>query len=697
MRGIPYNSFRFILCAILIAFTPFLIHGNIFTASFAEGETGSLKVTISHGDGSPASPDDFFASSAQGERQGYFSLEDSEGVFVDVYPTCNESSNSCEIDGLLVGSYTASILLGGEALTVGGNPTEFSQDFDVEAGVLTELAITADYGSVELTVTHLDGQQLASEDFVSEYGLVEGYYSLYDDDGDLVTDAPSCNLGGQSCTVVLASGIYTAIVAPPESLKPYSVVFEISDNSLAKESIQVEIGTFEVTVLDENDEVADSSSFSHPIGYNEPGWFAAYDADGYLIMDGESCNLSDPCTYTYDAGTYEVSIRKLPAHVLLSCIFEITDNTLTPVKLYLDSRGCNQIPVDSDSNDDNGNNSSSDDSNSNDNSNSSSTPNTPDASGSGTAPALSKSLLNTLLQRRTVSIIGDSHYIDQSGAYHVIGEVVNTELTPARDIVVTGVFFTNGTDDLVALKRGHAMVDILRPGERSPFEIVIQDASQTSKIGEYSLSAIYENSTVSSVKPGNLGVNVASSYYSNDTGLYHVSGKVVNYGDHAASFVRVIVSAYNQQNGLVYVGQKYVSPHLLSSSVVDYQFVFTPVNASAIASIYVIVQSNEYGMIPGGKLLESSIHVSLDATSYNNGAMIKLNGTVGSDVPWRYGAVYILWPDGIHFDKEVVQISEDGSFRQLVPLFTLDEFRGNVFTVRVIYNHNFGDATFTLE
>jgi len=559
-----------------------------------------------------------------------------------------------------------------------------------------ELAFASDpAGIVELFIVHSDGNDLLeSSEFVSTENDMEGYYSIYNDDQEFLTDAQTCNLD-HSCSLSLAPGIYVAMVDGPLSFKTYSVPFEILDNQTTHASIAVDQGSYKVTVTDDNNHSVDYEDFQHPGDFRELGWFALYDLEGNFLMDAETCNLSDSCSYPFETGTFVAAVKKVTDELILACQFEIADHEQTSVKFDMDSGTCNQEAthppastnyLPNSDNDDDDNNTPDEPTNDND-----ATTSNPVQNPAQTDP-------KNILQRRTVSIMNSSHYVDNDGVFHLVGEVQNTQGIPATDVTVTGVFYSNSTKDVLAVKRTSSIQETLSPSETSPFEILVKDAGAAHEIGDYTISAFFSNDT-SAIKPGKLGLTSFESSYSNDTGLYHVNGTVFNYGDSSAHFVRVAVSFYDQNQTIIYLAQKYIASQLPSSSLSEFEIDFLPINSSKIASVSALVQSKEYSMVRSeNKMLASPVQITLDSQRYDNGGIIQINGTIGVAVSWeRYALVYILWPDGESYDKELALVSDDGTYRDEIAFYSSEEHRGETFTVRVIYNNNFAENHFVFS
>ena len=566
-------------------------------------------------------------------------------------------------------------------------------------------------GFVELTVVHLDGDSLDPAEFLSEENFQLGHYSVFDDDGDFMVDAGSCNMGS-ACELALGVGIYEAGVVDSNSLTPYSSAFEVTANSTTQVTIQVDQGSFQISVLDNvDDSLSSVSDFGHPGAFLETGWFAMYETSGDFILDGITCNYDDNCSYSYDSGTYIVAIRNALDNQVISCRFDVTDNDVNQVEFYLESDDCNQTVTElpkvtdknnsgsgSNNNNDNSGNSGSNTNTGSDQSSSGSNNNSNSNSANGNTGQNSNTNTANPLEVRSVSILGSSSYIDNSGHFHLIGEVRNTQSIPAQDVVVTAVFFGNETNEVLAIKRAQTFVEYLKPGDKSPFEIIVKDTGVSNSIANHVLSASFSNMT-KIVKPSVLGVEVTNHYYSNETGLYNVEGRVFNYADSNARFVRVTISVYDNNTSILYAGQKYVTSVLPSGTLSEFKLSFSPKNASQITTLSAHVESDEFLVIGNtNKLRDTPITLTLDSTYYENGDTIVVNGTIGTPVnQGKYASIYILWPNKINHDREFLRLGEDGSYRMNIAFYTSPEFKGETFVVRVFYNNNFAERTFVFD
>ena len=92
-----------------------------------------------------------------------------------------------------------------------------------------------------------------------------------------------------------------------------------------------------------------------------------------------------------------------------------------------------------------------------------------------------------------IQITSTSSFIDNSGNFHVIGEVNNTSPQPQTNIVVTTLLSDTNNNTIVGNNSAFSSIGTLRPGELSPFDIIIQRSSNSGKIQFYTV--LYSLST----------------------------------------------------------------------------------------------------------------------------------------------------------------------------------------------------------
>jgi hypothetical protein len=90
-------------------------------------------------------------------------------------------------------------------------------------------------------------------------------------------------------------------------------------------------------------------------------------------------------------------------------------------------------------------------------------------------------------------------------------------------------------------------IDVLRPAEKSPFNIILTDVGQSQKVSSYKL---YASGEKTQSLPAALKLNVGDSHL-DSVGFYHVVGEVTNQGNQKATYVKVSGAFYNSSNVVV--------------------------------------------------------------------------------------------------------------------------------------------------
>jgi hypothetical protein len=117
-----------------------------------------------------------------------------------------------------------------------------------------------------------------------------------------------------------------------------------------------------------------------------------------------------------------------------------------------------------------------------------------------------------------ISILSSSSFTDDLGDYHVVGEVKNNSPRDSMNYVKIVSTFYDNTGKVVGTDFTYTYVDVLRPTERSSFEIILNDAVQSQKVDSYKLSASGDKTEA---LPAALKLSVGESRL-DDTGAYHI-------------------------------------------------------------------------------------------------------------------------------------------------------------------------------
>lgn len=191
-------------------------------------------------------------------------------------------------------------------------------------------------------------------------------------------------------------------------------------------------------------------------------------------------------------------------------------------------------------------------------------------------------------------LISSADYLDAAGIYHIVGEIENTSDRVAEFVEITATLY-DANQVVVGRPFGYAFIDVMRPGERSAFNLIFADSSQASKIASYSLN-VSASPTID--KPRNLEVIPGDSYI-DMAGFYHHVGEVVNNGPETATFVEVSGAFYDSNGRAVDAAFGHTSPeNIPAGGKTSYELLVIGPNVAQIETASINADSEEYATIP---------------------------------------------------------------------------------------------------
>ena len=88
-----------------------------------------------------------------------------------------------------------------------------------------------------------------------------------------------------------------------------------------------------------------------------------------------------------------------------------------------------------------------------------------------------------------ISVLSSSSFREDTGAYHIVGEVRNNSPTDSMNYVkIVATLYDKG-GKVVGTDFTYSDIDVLRPAEKSPFKIILTDLVQSQKVSSYNLYA----------------------------------------------------------------------------------------------------------------------------------------------------------------------------------------------------------------
>jgi hypothetical protein len=176
-------------------------------------------------------------------------------------------------------------------------------------------------------------------------------------------------------------------------------------------------------------------------------------------------------------------------------------------------------------------------------------------------------------------------------------KIVSTFYDNIRRVVGTDFTYTN--------------VDLLKPAEKSSFEIILNDATQSQKVSSYKLSASGDKTQA---LHASLKLSVGDSHL-DSTGDFHLVGEVTNQGSQKAAFVKVSGAFYNSSNSVVAADFTYTDPQDLEpGQTAPFEIIVHAPTADKITYASVNVGSNQYSSI-NSQVVQVSPNVKSSSSS----------------------------------------------------------------------------------
>jgi len=145
--------------------------------------------------------------------------------------------------------------------------------------------------------------------------------------------------------------------------------------------------------------------------------------------------------------------------------------------------------------------------------------------------------------KEKIEILSTNSYVDSVGHLHIVGEVKYEGELNANYVEIIATLYKGGK--VVDTGFTYTMLDTLKNGEKSPFEIVFLEPVE---MDNYKLQVKYKSTSIEPYR----GISVLShrGYY-DQVGYYHIVGEVKNSGDCKASYVEIISTLYNAKGEVI--------------------------------------------------------------------------------------------------------------------------------------------------
>lgn len=191
-----------------------------------------------------------------------------------------------------------------------------------------------------------------------------------------------------------------------------------------------------------------------------------------------------------------------------------------------------------------------------------------------------------------VELLTSSSYIDSLGWLHVVGEAQNVGNQAVEYVRISATFY-NSSNTVVETAFTYSDLNVILPNRKSPFDILLFDESQSSKVDHYELSVSF-STTVS--KQQSLQILSHSSYI-DSLGWFHIVGEVENTATGGATSVKVIATCYDDSGTTINNGFDYTTD-LDEGQKAPFEILITDNNPELISSYELTAESSEFAEIP---------------------------------------------------------------------------------------------------
>lgn len=196
----------------------------------------------------------------------------------------------------------------------------------------------------------------------------------------------------------------------------------------------------------------------------------------------------------------------------------------------------------------------------------------------------------------SVSLVSHSTFYTSTNTLYVVGEVENTGDMATEFTKVTATFY-DSDNETICNKTGYAEVDILLPGRKSPFYIMLLEDDGSLDVNDYDLTVSWNDSDETKEQV----LEITSSSQSTDAlDFLHVTGEIKNTGNTTANEVIVIATFYDSTGTVVGRNWEYAEPENLASGqtgTFDLTLIYAD-QVAQVASYSLTAESSEYALIP---------------------------------------------------------------------------------------------------
>lgn len=167
-----------------------------------------------------------------------------------------------------------------------------------------------------------------------------------------------------------------------------------------------------------------------------------------------------------------------------------------------------------------------------------------------------------------LEVVSHDYFTDDVGVLHIVGEVRNQSEITAHQVIVSARLFDQQGQVFHTLE-ARTLLRLVAPGRKSPFLLMIE---RPANFQGYTL-AVRGEATTERTLPGLTVTSVG--HFRDRLNFFNVQGQISNDGPNKASFVRAVITLYDDRDRVVNVDFAYVEPRDLAPGASgSFQFSF---------------------------------------------------------------------------------------------------------------------------
>jgi hypothetical protein len=194
-----------------------------------------------------------------------------------------------------------------------------------------------------------------------------------------------------------------------------------------------------------------------------------------------------------------------------------------------------------------------------------------------------------------VVIVSHFSFYTMGNMLYIVGEVENTGDVATEFTKINATLY-DAEDQFVDTIVGYASLDVLLPGRKSPFYVMMSEADGSLSVDDYSLAISWTDCE----EGKEIGLEIISSESSIDAlDYFHVTGEIQNIGTETATAVTVCTTFYDAEGTVIGrdwdVGATDLEPNQIATF--DSTLIYDEL-IEQVASYSVTAESENYALIP---------------------------------------------------------------------------------------------------